>query len=64
MRECRPHCFSTLNHNLAYCYDAARAFKCVSKQALHGFRGTTGDFDEQGGDDDIRSSAHAPKDSA
>ena len=21
---CQPHCFSTLNHNLAYCYDAMR----------------------------------------
>ena len=45
-RECQPHCFSTLNHNLAYCYDAGRAFKWVLKQALHGFRGTTGGFEE------------------
>jgi len=45
-RECQPHCFSTLNHNLAYCYDAGRAFKWVSKQALRGFRGTTGRFEE------------------
>ena len=22
-----PHCFSTLNHNLAYCYDASRAIR-------------------------------------
>lgn len=45
-RECQPRCFSTLNHNLAYCYDAGRAFKWVLKQALRGFQGTTGGFDE------------------
>jgi MoaA/NifB/PqqE/SkfB family radical SAM enzyme len=43
---CQPHCYSTLNHNLAYCYDAGRAFRWVMKQALHGFRGTTGAFDD------------------
>ncbi len=45
-RECQPHCFSTLNHNLAYCYDAGRAFKWILKQGLHGFQGTTGSFEE------------------
>jgi MoaA/NifB/PqqE/SkfB family radical SAM enzyme len=45
-RECQPHCFSTLNHNLAYCYQASRAIKWVLKQAMHGFRGTTGSFDD------------------
>jgi hypothetical protein len=45
-RGCQPHCFSTLNHNLAYCYDAGRVFKWVLKQALRGFQGTTGSFDE------------------
>jgi MoaA/NifB/PqqE/SkfB family radical SAM enzyme len=40
-------CFPmSLNHNLAYCYDAGRAFKWVMKQALRGFQGTTGGFDE------------------
>src|SRR5690242_18243929 len=24
-QSCQPHCFSTLNHNLAYCYHASRA---------------------------------------
>ncbi len=43
---CQPHCFSTLNHNLAYCYKASRAIKWTLKQALRGFRGTTGSFDE------------------
>jgi MoaA/NifB/PqqE/SkfB family radical SAM enzyme len=45
-RECQPHCFSTLNHNLAYCYRASRAIKWMLKQAAHGFRGTTGSFDD------------------
>jgi hypothetical protein len=44
--ECQPRCFSTLNHNLAYCYDAGRAFRWVMKQALRGLQGTTGAFDE------------------
>ncbi len=42
--DCQPHCFSTLNHNLAYCYHAGRAIKWILKQAAHGFRGTTGSF--------------------
>lgn len=37
--DCQAHCFSTLNHNLAYCYDSARAIKCVLKQAGRAFRG-------------------------
>ena len=45
-RECQPHCFSTLNHNLAYCYHAGRAIKWALKQALRGFRGTTGSFED------------------
>jgi len=44
--ECQKHCFSTLNHNLAYCYNASRAIRWVLKQAVHGFRGTTGSFDD------------------
>ncbi len=43
---CQPHCFSTLNHNLAYCYQASRVIKWTLKQALHGFRGTTGSFED------------------
>jgi MoaA/NifB/PqqE/SkfB family radical SAM enzyme len=45
-QECQPHCFSTLNHNLAYCYDASRAIRWVLKQAARGFQGTTGSFQE------------------
>mgnify|MGYP005810554209 CR=1 FL=1 len=43
---CQKHCFSTLNHNLAYCYKASRAIKWVLKQAAHGFQGSTGSFDD------------------
>jgi len=44
-KTCEAHCFSTLNHNLAYCYDAMRAIKWVGKQAMRGFQGVTGSFD-------------------
>jgi MoaA/NifB/PqqE/SkfB family radical SAM enzyme len=44
--ECQPHCYSTLNHNLAYCFKASRAMKWTFKQAIRGFRGTTGCFDD------------------
>ena len=44
-RECQSRCFSTLNHNLAYCYRASRAIKWTLKQALRGFRGTSGGFE-------------------
>ena len=45
-RECQPHCFSTLNHNLSYCYKASRAIKWTLRQALRGFRGATGSFED------------------
>ena len=45
-RECQRHCFSTLNHNLSYCYNAGRAIRWVLKQAVHGFQGTTGGFED------------------
>ena len=45
-QACQPHCFSTLNHNLAYCYKASRAIRWTLKQALRGFQGTTGSFEE------------------
>ena len=44
--ECQRRCFSTLNHNLAYCYDASRAIRWVMKQAAHGFQGTHGGFED------------------
>ena len=43
---CQKHCFSTLNHNLSYCYDASRAIRWLLKQAAHGFQGTTGSFED------------------
>lgn len=45
-QTCQSHCFSTLNHNLAYCYKASRAIKWTMKQALRGFQGTTGSFED------------------
>lgn len=45
-QDCQTHCFSTLNHNLAYCYDSARAIKWVLKQASRAFQGVSGSFDE------------------
>ncbi|MFQ5777484.1 MAG: radical SAM protein [Terriglobia bacterium] len=44
-KSCQTHCFSTLNHNLAYCYDARRVLRWMVKQALNGFQGATGSFD-------------------
>jgi MoaA/NifB/PqqE/SkfB family radical SAM enzyme len=44
--ECQRRCFSTLNHNLSYCYDASRAIRWLLKQAANGFRGTTGSFED------------------
>jgi len=43
-KSCQTHCFSTLNHNLGFCYDDSRVIKWVLKQARHGFQGTTGSF--------------------
>jgi MoaA/NifB/PqqE/SkfB family radical SAM enzyme len=45
-KECQTHCFSTLNHNLGYCYDAGRAIKWTLRQAARGFQGATGSFDD------------------
>jgi MoaA/NifB/PqqE/SkfB family radical SAM enzyme len=45
-KTCQTHCFSTLNHNLAYCYDSARAIKWTLKQAGRAFQGLSGSFDE------------------
>lgn len=44
-KGCQPHCFSTLNHNLAFCYNDARVIKWVTRQALRGFQGCTGSFE-------------------
>jgi MoaA/NifB/PqqE/SkfB family radical SAM enzyme len=44
-KACQPHCFSTLNHNLAFCYNDRRVMKWVGRQALRGFQGLTGSFE-------------------
>lgn len=38
-RGCQPHCFSTLSHNLSYCYNAGRAIRWTLRQAVRGDRG-------------------------
>ena len=43
-KGCQPHCFSTLNHNLAHSYDDGRALRWVMKQAARGFQGVSGSF--------------------
>jgi hypothetical protein len=37
-KSCQPHCFSTLNHILAYCYNDARVIKLMFRKALNRFR--------------------------
>ena len=43
-KSCESHCFSTLNHVLALCYDDARVIRYFGKSALHGFQGCTGNI--------------------
>jgi len=43
-QSCQTHCFSTLNHNLGFCYNDTRVIKWVFKQAAHGFQGVSGSF--------------------
>ena len=38
-KTCQQHCFSTLNHNLGYCYNDARAIKWLWQQARNRFNG-------------------------
>jgi MoaA/NifB/PqqE/SkfB family radical SAM enzyme len=45
-RACQKHCFSTLNHNLSYCYDGTRALKWLWRQARNGFRGGARSFED------------------
>ncbi len=44
--SCQRHCFSTLNHNLAYCYNDARVIKWLWKQAKNGFQDGARSFDD------------------
>lgn len=43
-KSCQTHCFSTLNHNLGFCYNDTRVIKWVLKQAQRGFQGVSGSF--------------------
>jgi MoaA/NifB/PqqE/SkfB family radical SAM enzyme len=38
-KTCEKHCFSTLNHNLSYCYNDARVIKWIWTQARNGMSG-------------------------
>jgi radical SAM protein with 4Fe4S-binding SPASM domain len=44
-QTCQQHCFSTLNHNLAYCYNDVRVMKWLWQQAKRGFRGGAHSFE-------------------
>ena len=44
-RSCQPHCFSTLNHIVAFCYHNTRVIKWLLYQAAHGFQGVTGSLE-------------------
>ena len=43
---CQKHCFSTLNHNLAYCYNDARIIKWLWRQASEGMNGGARSFED------------------
>jgi radical SAM protein with 4Fe4S-binding SPASM domain len=45
-KTCQKHCFSTLNHNLAYCYNDARVIKWLWANAKRGFRGGARSFED------------------
>jgi len=45
-KTCQRHCFSTLNHNLGYCYNDTRVLKWLWKQARNGFKGGARSFED------------------
>jgi MoaA/NifB/PqqE/SkfB family radical SAM enzyme len=45
-QTCQRHCFSTLNHNLGYCYNDARVLKWLYQQARSGFKGGARSFED------------------
>lgn len=45
-QTCEQHCFSTLNHNLAYCYNDARVLKWLWKQVRRGGKGGAQSFED------------------
>jgi MoaA/NifB/PqqE/SkfB family radical SAM enzyme len=40
-QSCQPHCFSTLNHIVGYCYNDARVIRWLYQQAIRRFQGIT-----------------------
>jgi MoaA/NifB/PqqE/SkfB family radical SAM enzyme len=44
-QSCQTHCFSTLNHNLGYCYNDVRVVRWIVRQVARAFQGVTGSFD-------------------
>ena len=44
-RECERNCFSTLNHNLGFCYDDRRVARFLVRMAARGFRGGAQSFE-------------------
>ena len=45
-QTCEQHCFSTLNHNLAYCYNDARVLKWLWKGVRRGGKGGSRSFED------------------
>ena len=45
-KTCEQHCFSTLNHNLGYCYNDARVLKWIWKQVRNGCKGGVHSFED------------------
>jgi MoaA/NifB/PqqE/SkfB family radical SAM enzyme len=45
-KVCQRHCFSTLNHNLSYCYDDQRVIKWLWQAAKKGFQGGSRSFED------------------
>jgi radical SAM protein with 4Fe4S-binding SPASM domain len=43
---CQQHCFSTLNHNLAYCYNDSRVIKWLWANARNKFQGGVRSFED------------------
>jgi hypothetical protein len=43
-KTCQSQRFSTLNHNLGFCYNDSRVIEWVLDQARHGFQRVTGSF--------------------
>lgn len=40
-KSCQPHCFSTLNHIMGFCYNDRRAITWLLQQPVRGFQGLT-----------------------